>query len=590
MSILDDLLATRGLTRQDFPPLKREASSQGVARSRCLERVAGLSRRDPDAEALALVGPLSAALRREESTAVLRPVQALALAELYEREGLLAGIEVGAGKTLISYLAPSVVYARRPVLLIPARLREKTRRDFDALALEWISPSVIYTILSYEEMSREDRATLIDDLAPDLIVADEAHHLKNPRAAVTRRVGRYLRRGACRFVGMSGTLTTRSLRDFAHLAAWALGQDAPVPLHEPTLREWCAALDPGVDDGWRISPGMLLEALPPAADDEVPDDLERARAGLRRRIRETSACVITRRSECPASIYVEEVALEPHPPEVEAALCRLRHDWETPGGEPLEEAARVWAVAQQVVLGFYYELDPPAPRDWREARRTWSSACREVLEGNRRDLDTARQVATAVDRGLYPGAEDALAAWRAVRDTFTPRRVARWLSHAPLARVACLDAGGPAIWWTSHVEFGRALATCMDAPYAGEQGRLADGRLIDDLAGGCSVVASVQSCGTGRNLQAWSRSVITCPPADAGTWEQLLGRTHRQGQLADVVEVVIAVGCAESRAAVDKAFGEARYVEQTTGAPQRLLRADWPARGGQQAKPDGERT
>ena len=192
-----------------------------------LERILALPRRTkPPAGA----EDLSSVLRAPHGKQVLRPVQAQALAEIHCLRGLLGAIRVGGGKTLITYLAPTMVGATRPVLLLPAKLRAKTLRDFEELGRHW-SAGAVPKILSYEKLGHPGGADDLQALEPDMIIADEVHRLKNLRAACTRRVGRYLEgREGVVFVGLSGTVTSRSLLDFAHLAEWALGQGAPVPL------------------------------------------------------------------------------------------------------------------------------------------------------------------------------------------------------------------------------------------------------------------------------------------------------------------------------------------------------------------------
>lgn len=52
-----------------------------------------------------------------------------------------------------------------------------------------------------------------------------------------------------------------------------------------------------------------------------------------------------------------------------------------------------------------------------------------------------------------------------------------------------------------------------------------------------SIVASLRALGTGKNLTAFSRMLFVNPPANGAAREQAIGRAHRQGQLADGVEV-----------------------------------------------------
>ncbi len=54
----------------------------------------------------------------------LRALQALMLADAYQIKGLFAPVGVGEGKTLTSFLLPTVLNAVRPLLLQPAALVE----------------------------------------------------------------------------------------------------------------------------------------------------------------------------------------------------------------------------------------------------------------------------------------------------------------------------------------------------------------------------------------------------------------------------------------------------------------------------------
>ncbi|WP_240486836.1 hypothetical protein [Hyalangium minutum] len=73
------------------------------------------------------------------------------------------------------------------------------------------------------------------------------------------------------------------------------------------------------------------------------------------------------------------------------------------------------------------------------------------------------------------------------------------------------------------------------------------------------------------------------PPADGAAWEQAIGRCHRQGQLADEVEVEVEVELYQHTDELIEAFRKARdfarFIEQTEGTPQKLCFAsyDWPA-------------
>ncbi len=482
----------------------------------------------------------------------LRPIQAVALVELAQTGGLFAPIRVGGGKTLISLLAARMVDSKRPLLLIPAKLREKTERELRALRDVWDLPEFI-RIMSYEWLGQVQAAEALDTFAPDLMVLDECHRAKRPRAAVTRRVMRYLQaHPECRLAAMSGTITTRSIRDYAHLCTRALGEGAPLPRGRSQLENWAIALDNG--EG--------LNAL-----DAFGGSLDQVRRGYQRRLVETVGVVSYDEPFRGVGLDIRPLPLEP-PPVVEDALAQLRDRWELPDGSPLCEALELWRHTRELALGFYGRWDPAPPKDWLAARKEWNGACRYILSNNRRNIDSPDQVVRAVLAGLYPEAAAPLATWHAIRDTFEPNPVAVWLHpFAVEAAAAWLDE--PGIAWAEHVPFAERVSNLAGVPYFGAEARDQFGTYIEDASG--PIVASWHSCNEGINLQhKWSRNLITSPPSNGKIVEQLIGRTHREGQTRDVsVEWVRT--CKEHDDAYARALGDARYVEATTGLQQKLM-------------------
>ena len=68
-------------------------------------------------------------LRTSNGKQTLRPIQNRMLQEAKAAGGLLAFAACGEGKTLASLLLPVVLRAERPLLLIPANLREQNAAD-----------------------------------------------------------------------------------------------------------------------------------------------------------------------------------------------------------------------------------------------------------------------------------------------------------------------------------------------------------------------------------------------------------------------------------------------------------------------------
>ena len=521
-------------------------SSEELTRIRALPRHAAL----PPLPALAKTPDVA-----------LRPIQILALQEIIAQRGALLPIRVGGGKTLISILAPGVLNAKRPVLLLPAALRDKTERERRRLSVDW-HVSLSMRIVSYEELGRVGAAGMLDYIQPDLIVADECLRLKRPRAAVTRRVMRYMRsRPETMFVGMSGTILSKSLGDFAHLAAWALKYGAPVPLKHETLREWEEALDPKVNPLRRRSAGALLTLHPGA---------QTGAEAFRERFTSTPGIVASAGGDGYAGALIVSPLTYAHNAATHANFDRLRTLAETPDGWALTEAVDVWRVARQLALGMHYVWSPRPPEEWLLARRQWAKFVRDALSHSR-TLDSELQVTHAVERGTIDD-DGLLAAWRAQAPTFEINVCDVW--HDDCALIACTEwLREPGIVWVEHSFFGRELARRAKVPYFGAKGVDADGRPIEDAAG-IPCVASVAANGTGRNLQAWSRNLITAIGPDAARLEQLIGRTHRDGQAQDEVTLDVIFACGEHVDAWERVRVMAADHEALTGQSQKILVAD----------------
>jgi hypothetical protein len=176
----------------------------------------------------------------------LWPTQSAALVEAEKAWGLFGAMGVGSGKSVVSLLLPDVFDAKRAALLVPSSLKNQLKtRDFFDYGRHFKLPLDRITVVSYDELSIAAGAFVLDRIEPDLIIADEVHHISRVSAARTKRFIRYLQtHPGTRFCGMSGTITKRSLRDMSHLCEIALRHNSPLPYRWSDLQEWADALDP----------------------------------------------------------------------------------------------------------------------------------------------------------------------------------------------------------------------------------------------------------------------------------------------------------------------------------------------------------
>ena len=486
---------------------------------------------------------------------MLRPLQAEALWTLVCDGCLFAPIGVGEGKTLITALAPVVMESARPVLLVPAALREKTEFDFSALSVDWPVPEI--EILSYETLARADHERDLFELAPDLVMCDEAHKVRNPNASVTRRVGRYVREKRPTVVLLSGTLQRAQIASTWHLLQWTHGPErAPIPA---TLREtehWGRAIDDG---------GSMQTSLAPGALAPLGETQPELQAGYGAHVRGSLGVVGSSLASVASSLRVV-VEQPPLPRVLREAIETMRATRCRPDGIDLEDA-QLAAVEMQLSLGFWYGWAKSPPAAWARARRAWFRLVREVLDQHLEGLDSPEQVMRAYGKTTAEGLE-----WRAVQRSFTAEQQTNWITYDALYALvgSCTE---PTLIWTDLTAAGEAMEKRLGIPFFHDEQRTDGGAALRD-AGLATLALSIKSCREGVNLQQWSQNLVLTPPASAEFWEQMLGRTHRSLQKADEVVARVYAPTAVARGRIIAARAEARAEQLATNQPRKLAFAD----------------
>ncbi len=563
--LLQTLMERAGITKLP-PKVKNDLGFKGfVSRSADFIRISALPRRDwtADPEHVAgVIDLLTAELKTPAGEMTLQPVQAMFLHDLIIYGGAFGPIGVGRGKTLASLLAAVVSGAKRPILFVPAALRDKTINiDVPELRQHW-RLNYDLRVVSYTALSQAKNADMLEDLRPDLVILDECHEVKNTKAGRTRRLVRYFNEHPeARCAAMSGTISNRSLKDFAHIIEWTHRRRSPLPLKWPELSDWADAVDELKEPEQRMAPGVLMEFC---------REGENVRQGFRRRLVETPGVVATADDELGTSLRVAPLEGVRIPPRIWNMLEEMRETWMTPNGDIITEAVDLWRHLRELALGFWYRWEPEPPKDWLDARREWKRYVRETLKHNRRNLDTELQVWN--ECAWYEKTRNeviaAWADWRDIRDTFKINSVAEWVDDFALEYAADWLVDGGGIVWTEHRAFGHRLDDLTGRPYFGAGNSAI---LTTDAPG---IIASIAAHGQGKNLQRYARNLITSPPSSGQTWEQLLGRTHRQGQEADEVSADVFLYTDEQQASFEQARADARYLEDTYGNRQKLNYAD----------------
>lgn len=528
---------------------------------------------------------LTPSLRLPAGRVSLRPVQNTALHAIGHNRGLLGVIGVGHGKSLIALLAGTVLGSKLALVLAPASTVGQLRKTLaEARAHFRIPPT---HVLSYATLSRPEGTRLLEDYMEGVadrdvvLVADEAHRLKRHESARTKRVIRFLtKHPEIAFVALSGTMTAKSLKDFAHLAAMALKNNSPVPRDRAHLEAWSECMDvkgrPGPQHWSIVSP--LFErytqgASPFQYSGETRSKL--VRQAFRERLRTSPGVITTQEGSIGCSLRLRAVQV-PLPADVELALQRVIDSGDDPAGEPIPDDATAWRVKRHLCQGFYYRWvwpDGIEDKVWLDARRAWGRHVRAELEQRAAEgYDSPLLVSNRVERELAQGRSAPLhrawQRWKGEKDKPAPPVEAVWVNpflvqHA----VAWVRAQKKSVilWYDSLAVEEALRATGLPVYGAGAE--------IPSKAHDCAM--SIQAHGVGKNLQPWSTMLVMSPPSSGHTWEQLLGRLHRQGQEADEVECYIYQHAPAFVDAMIQAVEDGRYIQDTTGNAQKLCYADF---------------
>ena len=299
------------------PRVTQKARRRGVPRSAELRRITKLPRRSWTADEIEeAVEVLTEALRTPKGNMRLWPLQAMAIAEVVDNRGGLLPVPAGDGKALISLLSPTLLDDDRPLLLVPAHLREQTKRVvMPTMRRHWRIRDDI-RVVGYSELSLAKNATMLEDYDPGCIMADEVHYLKHLKSGRTKRMKRFMKTNeGVPFAGMSGTITQRSLRDYAHILEWTHGcLGSPLPIRYQDLQDWCAALDESVRPGGRMDPGELMVFC---------EGEETAAQGFRRRLVQTPGIVFSDSTSVTSSLTLRKLDW-PAPPAALPHLNKLR--------------------------------------------------------------------------------------------------------------------------------------------------------------------------------------------------------------------------------------------------------------------------
>lgn len=535
---------------------------------------------DPEFEGSQYVDALTQRFTRhpQNPKMTLRPIQAHMLVQAIRADGLIALAGCGEGKTLTSLLLPLVLESERPLIILPASMRNQFLSDFNSYNEAWRLRPI--EVMSYEGLSSPSQVERLSELNPDLIICDEAHKLKNLKSARVRRLEQYLLSTKCRLCALSGTMVSRSIREYAHVANWALKAWSPLPRDNGTINLFARVVEDNEGDE------RDHRAFDQAMSRFTGSNEER----MHKRLRNSRGVVITKSQRVGATLRLERKRFT-IPETLKLSITRLLNEQNVVSAthELLDHEtinrlfasrelwspqdaiySRVWA---QVLMGFVYIWDwgdRVPDSEWVYAKREWGSTVNRILD--RGEFDSEALLKQAIRNNQYQNTRviNTFNRWESVAHRQPPQTQAIWIDESWVRDVAqwALEQKEPPIIWVNLGAIAHKLAELTGFPVYGG-GDHASRQLNESKHTAHPCIMSITAHGTGKNLQAWQNQIIAHPLAHPARWEQMLARTHRNGQQADEVSCFVYTHSLFGRA-LRKARKDAKYIEETTGQEQRL--------------------
>jgi hypothetical protein len=592
-----------------------------------------------------------------------REPQARALREFQGVRGALVPIGVGQGKTLAAYSIANWAHRqgdRKIILFVPSHVIFQTAfadADWARGKIPFPAPVMslgglprkkrksfaksgrrgIY-VIPYSQLSTPDAMDLLRWIEPDLVIGDEIHKLANHTAARTRRFSKYMDHDdhpTPDLVGLSGTMTRKSLHDYAHLARWALGTDSPIPLDKTILTDWAIVLDSQADakntNAGELSP-LVTWAQRRFPREQVTFDRSGFRKAFNLRLNSAPGVAASGDADLGTSIYMDPQYLEvpdnyPGWPELQGLIDTVKEEWLTPNGDEIDHAIHTFKWLYELSMGGYYQLTWPTcadvalrrqiaeleaqrmlelAQDHHEAHQDYNRELRPfLLEHHLDGLDTPFLVGSHFHQHMAHGerlmlperlytlwatmkvAEEAAGGKDRVERDQTFIRVCDFkLVHGAKLAEQRLAEGHKQklkypgnISWLYHKAFAKWAFDLYRQrgldPLHCPAGPEFNKRILSHKNWNRAIIASLSAHGEGKNLQGMRYAQTIQWPRSALAAEQHLGRIHRVGQEADEVTFPILFMTEFDELCFAACLNDALYLQQTLGQQQKIVTAGY---------------
>lgn len=577
----------------------------------------------------------------------LQRVQAEAIQAFVEEGAVFGPIEVGGGKTFISLRCVGISIeagVQRICLMVPSQVhtqlvdhdigwaRQRTSLGCTFYPLGGKSPEQRRAIAGgrrgcwifpYSLLSAKDASEILEMIRPEVLILDEAHLLKNRNAARTRRVLSYCKQHKPRVVVLSGTMTKKSIKDYAHLLTISLGDKAPVPADAQVVSDWATAIDSEqAAEGFHTAKTTYgpLRPLINWANRNFPQtprtfDVQGFRWAFRDRLLTTPGVVSSPADSLGTSLVIENSKVISPTARLAELQQQLEELWLTPSGDEIEFAMQKWKWATELSAGIYNDLVWPDPgvlaerlhvspgqaddllkrsKDHHKLQQAYHKALRGWFQSrpHKPGLDTPMLVGGNMahfgDRDVGP---ELYSAWQDMRAADFPERIERDSRPVRVCdykireaiRLMKANENGEGIVFFHHNTLGEWLYECakeagLSVVYC-PAGKAANDFLTSqgaaDRCRGKFLICSISAHGTGKNLQFMSDQIYVQLPFNESVAQQSIGRTHRMGQLADQVTIYTMVSNEQDEMILASLLNDAIYVLETTQSTRKVLQATW---------------
>ncbi len=434
-------------------------------------------------------------------------------------------------------------------------------------------------------------------------------------------------------VVMSGTITSKSLLDYWHLLKECLKERCPLPLNGHLVRLWAGVLDSaasrdagGYGHGEDAGEGTVrTDTLMPIVrwaqrhfpDEDFPETTRGFRHAFRRRFETAPGIVASNKDDLGVSLVFRNEETPSPSDETWTKLQELTRavvdDGVAPNGDIIDHAMNAYGWLVQLAAGFYNDLywpdaekfakerDIPVfdaeeildrAKNYHELQQIYHSAMRRWLTRNARpSMDTPFLVAGNMHtNGAGNVGPDLYEAWTEMHGAdfegrpqrrSRPIRVCDYKIRHAISWAKKLKKGRGAVLWHLHREVGTWLyemgvaegVEIVHCP-SGQAGSALITSIGDYELGGKGdkiVTASVSGHGIGKNLPAFEEQFVVQWPRSSAQSEQMLGRIHRPGQLADSLTIHMCNTAEVEHTSFAAAMNDACYIQDTTGNEQKLM-------------------